>query len=132
MAKTHITERHLWLGVTAGAAAWATHGLTVILVCSQACKFGGAGTWFGLPPLGVRWVLGVVTLVLLSVALVGGITAFRSWRVFHGEAALREDQAQSRTDFMALTGLLASAAFVVGILWAGIPVIFTSLCSNYH
>lgn len=131
MAEARITERQLWLGVTAGAAAWATHGLTVILVLSQACKFG-TSTWFGMPPAAVRTILGVVTLVLLCVALLGGITAFRGWRALHGQASLREDQAESRADFMALTGLFASAAFVVGIIWAGIPVVFTSLCSNFH
>jgi hypothetical protein len=131
MAETHITERQLWLGVTAGAAAWATHGLTVILICSQACK-SGTGTWFDMPPAAVRSILGLITLVLLSVALLGGMTAFRSWRVFHGDAALRDDPADDRMDFMALTGLFASAAFVVGIVWAGIAVLFTSLCSNFH
>jgi hypothetical protein len=131
MTEPRITERQLWLGVTAGAAAWATHGLTVILICSQACK-AGAGTWFDMPPEVVRSVLAVITLVLLCVALLGGLTAYRSWRAFHGDVPLRDDPADDRMDFMALTGLFASAAFVIGIVWAGIAVLFTSLCSNFH
>lgn len=131
MAEARVTDRQLWLGIAAGAGAWAAHGLTVILVLSQACKSGG-GSWFSMPPGVVRTILSIITLVSLWVALLGGATAYRGWRAFHGVTALRDDQAESRTDFMALTGLFANAIFVVGIVWAGIAVLVTSLCSNHH
>lgn len=132
MAAARTTDRQLWFGVAAGATAWATHSLIINLICSQACKAGRGGTYYDLTPGAVRILLGVVTVILLCVALGAGLTAFRNWRQLSGQASLREDQAESRTDFMALIGLFASAIFVVGIIWAGLPVILVSLCSNYH
>lgn len=132
MAEVHTTERRLWFGIAAGASAWAADSLAVNLICSQACKAGRDGQFFTLSPVEVRWLLGAITVALLLVALAAATTAFRNWRELSGNAALHDDQAMGRADFMALIGLFASAVFIVGIVWAGVPVIFVSLCSNYH
>jgi hypothetical protein len=124
-----IPQRRLWFGACAGAAAWATDGFTCFLISTQACADGN-GNWGSLSAAEVRLLLGVITLVLLAVAVIGGLMSLRNWRSLSEQRNLAEAEGQGREAFMALVGVFVSAAFVVGIIWAGIPLILIDVCIN--
>ncbi len=124
-----IPERRLWFGACGAAVAWALHGFTCFLISTQACQ-DGRGDLGPLPAGAVRVVLGFVTLGLLGVAVAAGLVSYSNWRRLSEQRSLLEDQALGREDFMALVGIFVSAAFIVGIIWAGIPLIVIDVCVN--
>lgn len=124
---THTSPRSLWFGTTAAAIAWVLHGFVCEIISSQACQ-DGTGNWGPLSPLGVRWLLAGITLGFLAVAVAGGIVSFRNWRHLTESPDLVHAEGRRREQFMALGGIFVSAAFVIGIVWAGIPLIFLDIC----
>lgn len=72
--------------------------------------------------------MAVVTLIALVFAVAGGLISFRNWRQAANQFDLLHTDGRRRIEFMALVGTLASVAFVVGILWAGIPLIMLDVC----
>ncbi len=103
----------LWFAVFAPPAAWAVDALASIAVHHDYCA-ALVGRSFR-PWRGVGIVLTVLGLVMLAVALSGGMTAWRA------HAALGSDTGQGETHldrrrFMARAGLLACALFSFAIV----------------
>jgi len=122
-----LPQRRLWFGTLAAAAAWALHGFICFLISANACQ-NGLGRLGPLKGSELRVLLGVITIVLLGVAVTGGMTSFRNWRAVCEQRSLTHTEALNREAFMALVGVFLSIAFVVGIIWAGIPLILINLC----
>ena len=123
----HVSPRSLWFGATGAAIAWAFHGFVCEIISSQACQ-NVSGNWGSLAPLGVRWLMAGITIAFLVVAVAGGITSFRNWRYLTERSDLLHAEGPLREQFMALGGIFVSVAFVVGIVWAGLPLIFIDIC----
>ena len=124
-----LPQRRLWFGTAAAAAAWALDGFVCFLISTQACKTGAGH----LGPLGgpeVRILLGVITLIFLAIAVAGGFTSYSNWRSISEQRSLTHAEAVNREAFMSLIGVFLSVAFVIGIIWAGIPLIVTNVCIN--
>lgn len=128
-ATGRIPQGRLWFGMCAGAVAWAIQGFTCFLISTQACK-NGLGNLGSIPPGGVRILLGVISLILLAAAVAGGMTSFRNWREVSEHRHLTEAEGRGREAFMSLLGVFVSVAFVVGIIWAGLPAILIDVCIN--
>jgi hypothetical protein len=124
---SRISQRSLWFGSTAAAVAWALHGAACVIVSSQAC-LNGVGNLRSLSPLGVRWLLAGITIGFLAIAAIGGITSFRNWIHLAEHHDLVHAEGSGREQFMALVGIFVSLAFVIGIIWAGLPLIFLDIC----
>lgn len=122
-----LPQRRLWFGTVAAAAAWALHGFTCFLISANACQ-NGAGRLGPLRGSELRVLLGVITIVLLGIAVTGGMTSLRNFRAVRQQRSLTHAEALNREAFMSLTGVFLSIAFVVGIIWAGIPLILINLC----
>lgn len=122
-----ITTGGLWFGTAAAAVAWALQGLICELISAKACQ-NNIGSWGVLSPGGVKWVLATVTLIALGFGLSGGWESYRNWRRLNEHEDLIRAEGSSRVQFMALIGTVASLVFVVGILWAGIPLIMLDVC----
>src|SRR5581483_6233143 len=123
---SHTSQRGLWFGSTAAAVAWAFHGAACVIISSQACV-NGIGSLGPLSPLGVRWLLAGITIGLLAVAVIGGITSFRNWIHLAEHHDLVHAEGSGREQFMALVGIFVSLTFVIGIIWAGLPLIFLDI-----
>ena len=123
-----ISQTSLWFGACAGAAAFAIQGFASFQIAIQACKDGHVGDWGPLSAVGVRGVLGAVTAFLLAIALTGGIISFRNWRALSHNESLMEAEGRSREAYMALVGVFVTVAFVVGIIWLGLPPAFLNTC----
>ena len=124
---SRISPRSLWFGTTAAAIGWALHGTICEIISSEACRnnVGNLGT---LSPLGVRWLLAGITIVFLAIAVTGGLTSFRNWIQLAEHHDLVRAEGFGREQFMALGGIFVSATFVIGIIWAGLPLIFLDIC----
>jgi len=123
----HASERSLWFGVSAGAAAWAIHGLTCVMISSQACQ-NGTGAWGPLSEGDVRLLLGGITLGFLGVAFAGFASSYRNWRRLSVERKLVHAEARGREQFMAFIGMVVGIVFIVGICWAGLPLALLNVC----
>ncbi len=126
---SEISPRSLWFGTTAGAVAWALHGAACALISSEACV-SGTGNWGALSADGVRWLLAAITLGFLAIAIVGGLISFRNWLHLAESHDLVHAEGRGRVQFMALVGIFLSATFVIGIVWAGLPLIFLDVCTK--
>lgn len=126
-AITHIPPRRLWFGATGAAVAWALHSTVCEVIASKACQ-NNIGSWGALSPIGVRWLMAVVTLIALAVAVASGLVSFSNWRTLAERPDFVHAEGHRREQFMALVGTFAGAVFVIGILWAGIPLIMLDVC----
>jgi hypothetical protein len=123
----HVSSRKLWFGTTAAAVAWALQNTICEIIASKACQ-NNVGNWGPISPGGVRWLMGGVTIIALAVAVAAGITSVRIWRPLSDEPDAVHAEGRRRVQFMSLVGMFASVAFVVGILWSGIPLIILETC----
>ncbi len=124
---THISPRRLWFGTTVAAISWALHGAVCEVISDQACQNGG-GSLGPFSPAGVRWLLAGITLVALGFAAAGAIASTQNWRHLSAEEDLVHAEGRRREQFMALVGIFAGVAFLIGILWAGLPLVLLDVC----
>jgi hypothetical protein len=123
-----LPQGRLWFGTVAGAAAFSIQEFVCFQIAIQACKDGHVGDWGPLDAGGVRWILGGISIFLLLVTIAGGIVSFRNWRIVSEQQRLGKAEGKNREAYMALFGLFVSAAFVIGIIWTGIPMAVLSTC----
>lgn len=111
----------LWFGLFGAPGAWSVQLLVDYAVAAHTC-------FPRLYPLaiptighgGLRATTVVVSVVFLAIGVLAGLTALRSWRATrhetggHGHWAL--DTGEGRTRFMAMSGLITSAIFVIAML----------------
>ncbi len=125
--RAQISPGRLWFGTAAAAVAWALQGVICEIISAKACQ-NNIGSWGARSPGAVGLLMAVVTLIALVFAVAGGLISFRNWRQAANQFDLLHTDGRRRIEFMALVGTLASVAFVVGILWAGIPLIMLDVC----
>jgi len=132
-ANTYFIERHrlpekrLWYGFTVAAFAWLLEGAIGVIVSAQFCPANAPG-WGIVGQNSVRLALGVVTIVLLILAISGAIVSFRNWQTLSGNSEFVHAEGRTRDAFMSIGGIIISSVFIVGILWSGIPLIMLEQC----
>lgn len=121
-----ISPRRLWFGFAIGAVAWLSVGGIYILINWRACMHQEE---FGIPNPhpGARILIGVLALVLLTVAIIGGVISYSNWRHLSAQPLLR-GEAVERHEFMALLGVVVAVTLGVGILWMAIPPLLLDIC----
>jgi hypothetical protein len=122
-----VAPRKLWFGAAGAAVTWALHSTICEIIASKACQ-NNLGSWGWLSPLGVRWLMAAITLIALGIAVAAGLTSFANWRGLSQSPSLIQAAGERRQQFMALVGVFSSVAFLIGILWAGIPLIILDIC----
>jgi hypothetical protein len=125
----HVSRGRLWFGFAAAALAWATHGFLSVVISASACQ-NGAYKWTWISESGVRVLLAVITIALLAVAVAAWVVSFRNWRGLSTRRDLIHAEGKRREEFMALGGVFVSTAFVIGIIWGGIPLILINVCRS--
>lgn len=122
-----LPERRLWYGFTAAAFAWILEGAIGVIVSAQFCPADAPG-WGILGQNSVRLALGVVTIILLIVAISGAVVSFRNWQTLSGGSEFAHSEGRTREAFMSIGGIVVSSVFILGILWSGIPLIMLEQC----
>jgi hypothetical protein len=126
-----IPPARLWFGAAGAAAAWALQGFTCFTMAVQACK-DGTGSWGPLSPVGVRVLIGCVSLAYLAVALASGFVSYRNWRGLSDGRHLMQAEGYGREEYMALVGIFVGLTASVGLIWASMGPIFCNVCTTYR
>jgi len=101
----------LWSGIMAGPAAWAVGLELRYALVPWACRTGE------------QWVLTAISALMLLVAAAGFFLSWRGWQAGEGD-----DSRPTRVRFMAVGGMLLSAAFFLTIIAGTIPDFFLRPC----
>lgn len=130
-----VSKRALWFGILGAPAAWSAQLLVSYAVAAHRC-FPRLYP-FAEPERGAQ-ELSAILLTLFFVALIIAVfalrTAITSWRSTAGETegdthnAL--DIGEGRTRFMALSGILISAVFVLAMFAQGVLVLSVQPCTQ--
>ncbi len=125
------TPPALWFGLFGAPVAWSLQLLASYALVAHGCYPDAV-------PMTIPVVPGLRTLVLgtgaaaLVVALLAAGSAWRSWRATqHGHQAEHEallEVGEGRTRFMALSGLLLSTVFALGIVMNVVPPLLRRPC----
>lgn len=121
------SPRRLAAGLLVAPAAWTVNELLGWYISAQACA-GGDAAWGLLRPGGVRAAITLVGVVALAVAAGGAMTAGRSWRRLSPDRRLVSVQAFDSREFLAVAGLIVSAAFAAGIVLFTLPALLVGVC----
>jgi len=117
-------NRALWFAVFAPPAAWSIDLLASIALHEDYCA---ALTGHQFQPFGgVTAMLVVVGLLMLALALAGGVTGWRAAASLGSTATGRGNTALDRRRFMAAVAVVACALFSYGIVLRLITVLFIS------
>jgi len=111
-------NRALWITILAGPFAWAVHLLAAYSLTRTACVDH------------LQWLLHLVSLAALVVPLAGWLGAARLWRRLPAGSTSHGDDLQSRSRFMALSGMVFCAFFVLAILAQWIPAWILGACAR--
>jgi|SRR5690242_3570041 hypothetical protein len=119
-----------WFGLTAAVAAWALNLCTNYIISGLICVVRDGAIVAA--SVASRGLLVLVTLTLLIVAVAAGLASYRNWRRMSASAVLLDAEAREWREFIAFSGILLSAALVVGLLWSSIPLILVNICVRAH
>jgi hypothetical protein len=123
----------LLLGLMAAPLMWAGHLYLSYAFAAESCFPGDAPLKYAVEgAAAVRTILAVFDAVALTVAVVAGLIAFRSWRTTRHEAEQADQHAvevgEGRTRFMAVWGMLSSGLFFGALLFATIASLAVPIC----
>lgn len=123
-----VSEASLWFGAFGAPTAWAIHFLFSVAFGSGSCVEAAAP----LPRFsGQWWVLVGVTLVLLAVAAGSTLISVQSLHrlgVGIGKTAEASEKPGARAVFMAFSGLLLGAMFLVALGFSTLSLFLVPLC----
>jgi hypothetical protein len=132
-AREDVGLASLWFGLGGGAAAWSVLTIVNYAIAAQQCYPRMAP--LALPMIGTRnlsTVLLAVSGVAILIAVVATIVAFISWRrTSHesgGDTHWALDTGEGRTRFMAVSGLMTSAVFLLAIIVETMSIVTVHAC----
>ncbi len=123
----------LLFGIAAAPAAWDAQLLLSVALSGHACypreRLLPAPLWSGL------WsILLAISVAGIAISLAGGVIAWRSWRSTRqerpGSAHHLLESGDGRTRFMAMCGLLTSAAFLLALIFGTAALFVVPLCGQ--
>ncbi len=124
-ARGRPSEARLWYGITGPTLAWIVQGLGGVMIARAACR---PGREIPRPGDGTTLSLVVLSIAMLAVAVSALLLSWRAWREEPGDR-LEHAEATGRRPFLALTGILVSAVFTLGIVWGGIAPFVLGVCA---
>jgi hypothetical protein len=121
----------LWFGLFGAPAAWSLQELINSALASHACFPAGVPRAEPLYAQLKLWLL-LVSALALVMGIAALLTAHHAWRLTAGEHAGRHHRTlevgEGRTRFMALSGMIVAAVFVVNIVLNGLAVLLANAC----
>jgi hypothetical protein len=115
----------LWFGVLGAPAAWAAQVFLGWYAATVVCNFRSeqSSVWFSAPGLRALEIgISVLAILVAVAALAAGIGAWR-------ESMKREDN-PAPYDFLATIAVFGSLAFLIGIIWTGVPLFMLQPCEG--
>jgi hypothetical protein len=124
---SHLPQRRLWFGMTAGAFAWSLHLLACVIVTRLACS-GRYGNYAAPSVTEAYILLGILSALLFALTVVAGVISFRNWRAVSQSESFLKAEATGREQYMSLIGVFLSVTLGLGILWAGLGILLVNMC----
>ena len=124
-----VSLSRLWLGLVLAPSAWLVGEQLGYYVTARSCETSPGGVPLPRPAYPTTTVL-VIEIVAACLAALGLLIAARSWRATRLDGDTAKPAATGRAHFMAFTGMIASALFLLGIVWLGFPVIVVNACNQ--
>jgi hypothetical protein len=126
-----VTPAALWFGLFGAPVAWSLQLLASYALVAHGCYPDAEPMTMPVIP-GLRALVLATGVAALAVALLAAGAAWRSWRAAQhehkgGHEALLE-AGEGRTRFMALSGMLLGAVFVLGIVMNVVPLLLLRPC----
>jgi hypothetical protein len=106
----------LWLSILAGPLAWALHQQVSYMLTPTACVEGR------------KWMLHLAFVACLLLAAGGALLAWRIWKDLPGGSTEKGEEKASRSRFLALSGAVMSASFILVIVAAEVPNLVLGVC----
>jgi len=125
------SQRHLWYGFFAACTAFSLEGFIGWVISSRACYIGH-GSLGPFSPEGVRWLLVVITCALFVLVMSAGLVSYRQFREISQSSDPAYSEGTGAHEFIAMMGVFVSAILAVGIVWAGLILIFVDVCMREH
>jgi hypothetical protein len=123
----------LWFGILAAPLAWSAEELISYFIASHLCKMKSSTGIVSVALTTSPWFSGLsfVTYVVAFAGLWVAISNWRKTREEHrGSGHHLLELGEGRTRFMAMCGLLASIAAVIGLLFITTQMIVAPLCET--
>lgn len=120
-----VPGTRLWAGLLLAPAAWTVAELLGYVLVARACDGGSART---AARAGVTQ--DIVAIGLGIVAVVGLVIALGNWQRVRDAGSPGGPPAWGRSEFMALAGVVASALFLLGIVFFALPPLFGNACNQ--
>ncbi len=129
-----VSVGRLWFGIVAAPAAWALAELAGYVLVARGCASRHAGGARYATPPALTAFLGLAILCLL-LAIAGLLVARANWRRLDRSSApsgAAETTAMGRARFLARSGTIAGALFVLGLLLMVILPPLLQPCNEVH
>jgi len=130
-----VSSRRLWFGVLAAPAAWVVAELAGYALVARGCSAGRLGPAAYAMPRSFPIFVGL-TIACVLVAVAGLLVARNSSRRIAGAVEDRpvtaELAASRRARFLAGSGVLVSALFLLGVVLLGVLPPLLQPCSEVH
>src|SRR5581483_6757945 len=123
-----VSRKRLWFGFTSGAIAWSIAGTFDAIVAWHTCSGRALGSTPVFTQTGLRILLGVITFALLAITTAAGVISYKVWRQLSASSDFLSAEAYGRKQYMAMSGVLISAALGIGIVWFSIPIYILGAC----
>jgi len=109
------------------ALAWIGLGVADMLITWRAClneeQFGGASFHPGAHALYF-----VVTGLLFVMAVLTGVSSYRTWRKLSGATTFLDAEGRERSEFMSQAAIFISFTLGFGMIWFFIPLFIIQMC----
>jgi hypothetical protein len=126
-ARDGVSNRRLWLQLAMSALAWIGLGVADMLITWRAClneeQFGSASVHSGAHALYF-----VVTGLLFVLAVLTGVSSYRTWRKLSGAIAFLDAEGRERSEFMSQAAVFISFTLGFGMIWFFIPLFLIQMC----
>ena len=127
-----VSRLALWTGIFGGPLFWGVQLLVGYGLVAHNC-YPEAIPHHRPVFAGTHGAVLLVSVVALAGTLGAGLVALRSWRATSdergGQATHLLHNAEGRTRFMAMAGLIMSGLFLLGVLTAAMPLVVGRVCS---
>ncbi len=120
-----ISNWRLWTGVLLAPAAWVLMELIGYYIAARGCDDGG-GIHAPGPTHPATLTVGL-SVILTGVAAAALVIALGNWKHSHRS---KGQPWEGRERFMAKTGVIGSALFVVATLLFGVPALVLDVCQH--
>ena len=121
----------IWFAILAAPLAWSINLLVNVPIAAHGCF--PQDTPLSLPLWSnMHGVVGIIMLIAIAISVAAGAIAWRNWHIVRSEHEGRSqhllESGDGRTRFMAMTGMLCSALFLLALLFNGGMLLMVKPC----